>query len=78
MPDFEYRIAQGFVQFLPNTPAAVESWAQMAQQSDNTGKFLVQHLPGIKAQLKAAGYTVQKAKKSAAVSDADLLAALGI
>ena len=60
--DLEYTDDGLFVTFFPVTDAGKEAWGQMADQHGT--KHLAIHLPAIKAQLKAAGYTVRKARPS--------------
>jgi hypothetical protein len=77
MPDFTYRADGEFVQLLPENPAAVAAWNDIAAQTDGTGKILAPHWPAVARQLRAAGYSVRKARP-VAESDSELLRGLGM
>jgi hypothetical protein len=78
MSDFSYVISGMWVSLFPNTPEAIEAFdGPIAAQSEGTGEFLAIHLPSIRSQLRAAGFTLTKAKASKA-SDRALLEELGI
>lgn len=61
-PDLEFTNDGLFATFFPATDAGKQAWLEMEAQGGS--KVLVMHLPAIKAQLKAAGYTVRKARPS--------------
>jgi hypothetical protein len=82
-PDLTYRndTACGmFIRFLPETKAGERAWRQMVKHDpSHCCVFLAAHLPSITAQLKAAGYTVAKAKReTVTMTDDELLEALGV
>lgn len=60
--DLEY-IEQGmFVAFVPVSKKGEEAWAQIAKQTEGTGKVFSVHKDSTLSQLRAAGYSVRKAK----------------
>jgi hypothetical protein len=75
--DLTYSATCGlFTSFYAETEAGAAAWAQIAAQTDGTGKVLHGHVAGTLAQLRAAGLVVRKAGPSA-VSDDELMAELG-
>ena len=74
MTDLEYISDNMFTRFMPNTPAGIEAWRVMAQESINVA-FLNCHADGVIKQLRKAGYSVAKAKPSKLSID-DILAEL--
>lgn len=64
MTDLEYTADNMFTRFFPNTPAGVDAWNTMAREMDGVATVLNIHSKNVIAQLKAAGYSVSKAKKS--------------
>jgi hypothetical protein len=75
--DLSYFNTGMFSGFIANTPAGEDAWRELAKQSEGSGKFLTQHMAGIIRQLRAAGYSVAKAKPIKAGEIDELLAALG-
>jgi hypothetical protein len=75
-PDLTYIDGGLFVTFFPETDAGEEAWAEMLRH-DPAARFLSIHLPSIKAQLKAGGYTVQKARPRKPLTADELDALLG-
>lgn len=61
-----------FTAFTPNTSAGVTAWNAIAQQTDGTGKVLSVHAAATCRQLRAAGYSVSKARPCGVI-DADAL-----
>ena len=57
-PDLEYTICGLFIRFVPNTPAGEDAWRVMAASDP----VLAIHAKAVLAQLRAAGYSVTKAK----------------
>lgn len=72
MPDLTYTTDSLFARFLPETPPGVDVWRQM-NAADNGDVVLLQHLPSVLAQIRAAGYTVRKAQRGRAVANDDQL-----
>lgn len=70
-PDLTYSDAGLFVTFLPQTPAGEEAWRVMAGVLGDGAKCFAQHLPGVLAQLRAAGYRVAKHKPAKATGPDD-------
>lgn len=62
MTDLEYTTSGMFTAFIPNTTAGEQAWRAIAEQTEGTGKILTFHLKATLRQLRAAGYTVKKAK----------------
>jgi hypothetical protein len=63
-PDLTYACHDGiWTRFYPETPQGEEAWRTMAE-ADPQGvvAFLPLQVPGVIAQLKAAGYSVAKAR----------------
>ena len=75
--DLTYFNAGMFSGFVANTPDGEDAWRELAKQSQGSGKFLTQQMAGIIRQLRAAGYSVDKAKPIKAGEIDELLAALG-
>lgn len=75
--DLTYFNAGMFSGFVANTPAGEDAWRELAGKSEGTAKFLTTHMAGIIRQLRAAGYTVAKAKPIKAGEIDQLLSALG-
>jgi hypothetical protein len=61
MADLEYKNNGMFTHFYPNTPAGEDAWRVMAKEDGVAAVFSHQAKDVIR-QLKAAGYTVRKAK----------------
>ena len=79
-PDLTYSEDGLFVTFYAETPAGEDAWRTMAESNDGVARFLVTQKAGVIAQLRAAGYSVAKAKpfKPMAPYELDaLLAELG-
>ncbi len=69
-----------FTRFVPNTQAGEDAWREMAKD-DGCAAVLNIHATAVIAQLRRAGYTVLKAKKTAEPTMAEvdtLLSELGI
>jgi hypothetical protein len=62
MTDIEYRKDGMFTRFIPNTPAGVDAWREMAK-ADGVAAVLNTHAKSVISQLRKAGYIVAKAKK---------------
>lgn len=77
MKDLTYTNDGMFTRFYPNTPAGESAWRIMAEKNGGTAAFLNVVVPSVLYQLKAAGYTVGKEKKSKESID-DILAELGV
>lgn len=78
-PDFTYRPCAGgmFLQIMPETREAQSQWGMIAEATGGTGKILFLHLDQVKAQFKAAGYTLHKARPERdKMTDDELLEAL--
>lgn len=73
--DLEYRNDGLFTRFVPNTPAGEDAWRVMAEET-GVAAVLNIHAAAVLAQLRRAGYSVAKAKKSTQSID-DILAELG-
>lgn len=79
MIDIGYTQDSMFINFYPISDAGGEAWEVMCKQNNGIAIFPAHMLPSIKTQLKQAGYSVRKnAKKLSSVSDAELLAELGL
>lgn len=61
MTDLEYKTSGLFTRFFPNSPQGEDAWREMAKQ-DGDAVVLSIHTKSVIAQLRAAGYTVRKAK----------------
>lgn len=75
-PDITYTEDGLFVAFYADTAAGEEACRELAKHSDGTCKFLAPMRAGIVAQLRAAGYSVAKAKPRKAMSPDELDALL--
>ena len=71
MKDLSYINTGLYTRFVPNTTAGEAAWRVMASQ-DGCGAILSVHLPQVLAQLRKAGYSVEKAKPCK-VNDDELL-----
>lgn len=71
--DLHYTADGHWVRFMPNTDAGKAAWDELNKQ--DAAVIPQQWFSSVKAQLKAAGYTVRKAPK-VTVSDEKLLADL--
>lgn len=72
--DLTYSCADGiWTRFFPHTPQGEEAWRVMAA-ADPQGvvSFLPLQVPGVLAQLRAAGYSVAKAKPSKPLTAVEL------
>lgn len=76
MIDLEYTTNGLFTRFYPNTPAGEDAWREMAME-DGVAAMLSMHVKSVIAQLRGAGYTVARAKKSSQTID-EILAELGV
>lgn len=76
--DLSYRDEGVFLCFVPNTAQGETAWNQIAAQNDGVGKVLSIHAKATIQQLKAAGYSVSKARKVSldSILDDELLAEL--
>lgn len=74
--DLEYRINGMFTQFIPNTKAGECAFNAIAAHTDGTGNIFTAHLDSTLKQLRAAGYSVCRARKVSLVDDDALLAEL--
>lgn len=75
MVDIEYINTGMFTRFMPNTPAGEDAWREMAKE-DGCAAVMSIHAKSVIAQLRAAGYSVAKAKKPTQSID-EILAELG-
>lgn len=76
MTDLTYRDDGVWIHFMPVSDDGIAAWRKMAEQSDGTGAFQFHQAAGIIKQLRDAGYSVCKAKKSSGKlnrADIDLL-----
>ena len=74
MPDFEYTTDGLFAHIMPASEPGKRQWNELAAQGFN-GKVIVLQFAQFCADLKAAGYTIRKARP-VRISDEDLLALL--
>lgn len=70
-PDLTYTDDGMFANFTPASKAGETAWNEMAKENGGTGKVLSIHAESTIAQLKAAGYTVEKAAPQAPLSAED-------
>lgn len=70
-PDLEYSSDGLFTTFLPNTHAGEQAWRELAAQTEGTGKVFQHHTESTVEQLRKAGYTVAKTKRSSRQLTAD-------
>lgn len=78
MTDLNY-ITDGFyITLIPKTKDGDYIWNEIAAKFDGVAKFPVHMKPSIFKQIKDAGYTIRKARKSRPISDDELLEALGV
>jgi hypothetical protein len=73
--DLEYTTTGLVTRFIPNTTAGENAWRIMNADNGNDVVFAV-HTKNVISQLRKAGYSVSKAKKSTMSID-DILAELG-
>jgi hypothetical protein len=71
-PDLTYLQQGMFTLLMPETDAGRVAWDEIARHTDGTGKVLTIHLKSALAQLRAAGYTVHKAKPNTMTIDSIL------
>lgn len=74
--DIEYSNHGLFTRFYPNTPAGESVWREMAK-NDGVAAVLSFEAKKVIAQIRAAGYSISKAKKPAQSID-QILTELGI
>lgn len=60
--DLEYLDCGLFTAFFPVTSEGEKAWAQLADDTDGTGKVLTIHAKSIIMHLRRAGYSVKKIK----------------
>lgn len=73
-PDLTYSAPDGiWTRFYPETDAGADAWRTMAD-ADPQGvvAFVAPQVPGVLSQLRAAGFTVHKAKPRKPMTDAEL------
>lgn len=75
-PDLTYLDGGLFVTFFAETPAGESAWEELARHSEGSGRFLSTQLPSVLAQLRAAGFTVHKARPRKPLSARELDAML--
>lgn len=75
MSDLTYKEMGLFTLFLPESPKGEIAWKTIAAHTDGTGKVFTVHAKSTIMQLRAAGYSVIKAKKIT-VTDDELYTAL--
>lgn len=61
--DLVYHKQGLFTAFIPQSKAGDDAWRELANQTDGTGKVYTAQLAATLSALRAAGYTVSKAKK---------------
>lgn len=61
-PDLTYKRHGLFISFYAETPHGLNAWAQMAKQTDGTGKVIYWQLADVLKQLSDAGYSVEEAQ----------------
>ena len=76
MSDISYTNSGLFTRFYANTAAGENAWREMAKD-EGVAAVLTIHAKSVIAQLKAAGYSVAKAKKPTQSID-DILKELGV
>lgn len=64
MTDLEYTNGKMFTTFYANTDAGIAAWNEMASKMQGVAKVLNFESQRVIKELKSAGYTVKKAKKS--------------
>ena len=70
MTDLSYQNSGLFTQFYANTPSGIEAWNHAANHDENKNfKILSIHLKKVLFDLRKAGYTVSKEKKSKLTMD---------
>lgn len=74
--DLEHITTGLFTRFIPCTPAGETAWRQMEAQGG--AQILTAHLPAVLIQLRAAGYTVRRARKVGDLEFQNILEELGI
>lgn len=78
MTDLNY-ITDGFyVTLIPVSKESESVWNEVANAFDGAAKFPIYMKPSIFKQIKDAGYKIRKAPKAKAISDDELLEALGV
>ena len=75
-PDLEYTTDGLWTRFIPNTKAGEGAWYRIAELTDGSGAILTMHLPDVLRQLRAAGYSVRKARVTLSPDTDELLAEL--
>jgi len=75
-PDLEYTTDGVFTRFMPCTKAGEAAWLEMSTETDGSGTILTMHLPDVLRQLRAAGYSVRKARVTLSPDVDELLAEL--
>lgn len=71
LTDLTYTSDSLFTRFFPITKAGEDAWREMAKEDGNAA-ILNHHAQSAISQLRAAGYSVSKAKKPAPVTDAEI------
>jgi hypothetical protein len=61
--DLVYHKQGLFTAFIPQSKAGDDAWRELASQTQGAGKVFTAQLPATLSALRAAGYTVSKAKK---------------
>lgn len=61
--DLEYTTNGLFTRFTPNTAAGVVAWNTIAAMNEGCANIFTAHLDATLKQLRAAGYSVGKARK---------------
>ena len=61
--DLVYHKQGIFTAFFPVSKVGEDAWRELESQTDGTGKVYTMQLPATLAALRAAGYTVSKARK---------------
>jgi hypothetical protein len=64
MTDLTYCTKGNFASFMPRSPDGEDAWRKIAAKTEGTGNVYTPHLASTLQQLRAAGYSVHKAKAS--------------
>ena len=78
MPDLTYITTGLFTAFIPESPAGIEAYNEIASHNSGVANIFTAHLKSTLSQLRKAGYTVRKAKPAplSSIRDDELLDAL--
>lgn len=76
--DFRYKLNGYHYSLIPMTSQAESIYADIVEQNGGSAEILITHWPVFVAALRKAGFTFRKGFPKATMSDADLLAQLGL